>query len=55
LRDLTEDYLNEAPTDHLDKEELQGRHLATLALAAFEEHVAITERINKELADGETE
>jgi hypothetical protein len=27
----------------------QGRHLATLALATFKEHVAITKRITKEL------
>jgi putative membrane protein len=53
LRDLTEDYLKEAPTNHLDKEESQGKHLATLALTVFNEHVAITERISKELAGGE--
>jgi hypothetical protein len=40
------------PTGHPDKEESQGKHLATLALTVFNEHVAITERINKELING---
>jgi len=51
LRDLTEDYLKEAPTGNLDKEETHGKHLAMLALTVFNEHVAITERINKELTN----
>jgi len=49
LRDLTEDYLNEAPSGNLDQEESQGKYLATLALTMFNEHVTITERISKEL------
>ena len=35
LRDITEDYLKEAPVKNLDKEESQARHLAALALTVF--------------------
>ena len=49
LRDLTEDYLNEAPTGQLDKIEAEDKLIATLILPFLEEHVTITERLGKEL------
>ena len=49
LRDLTEDYLNEAPTDQLDKIEAEDKLIATLILPFFEEHVTIIERLGKKL------
>lgn len=49
LRDLTEDYLNDAPIAKLDKDESQNKLLATIILPFFEEHVAITHRLCKEL------
>jgi putative membrane protein len=52
LRDLSEEYLKEAPTENLDNEESTGKHLAILALTVFNEHVAITERIDRELTGG---
>ena len=49
LRDLAEAYLkNPAPAAD-DLPEREGRHLATLSLAVFKEHVAITTRILAEL------
>ncbi|MCW3092892.1 MAG: hypothetical protein JWP81_3961 [Ferruginibacter sp.] len=54
LRDLTEEYIKQAPGDHLIVDELQTRHIAALALVMFKEHVAITERLSKELS-GESE
>ena len=55
LRDFTEDYLKEVPTGNLDNEESNSKHVAMLALTLFNEHVAITERINKELGNEENE
>ena len=49
LRDLVTAYLGNAPSNPNDMAEMQGRHLATLALATFKEHVAITQRIAHEL------
>lgn len=49
LRDLATAYLRNSPADTTDMAELQGRHLATLALSRFEEHVMITHRIAGEL------
>ena len=49
LRDLAMAYLGNAPKDPNDMAEMQGRHLATLALATFKEHVLITHRIAQEL------
>ncbi len=49
LRDLATAYLKNSPLDAKSMEEAQGRHLATLALATFKEHVAITERISREM------
>ena len=48
LRDLAMEYLNNSK-DKTTAAESQGRHLATLALATFKEHVAITQRILGEL------
>lgn len=47
LRDLAQRYL--AASTANTPEESQGRHLATLSLAVFKEHVAITQRIMAEL------
>lgn len=47
LRDLAQEYLNNSKGT--TAAESQGRHLATLALATFKEHVAITQRILGEL------
>ncbi len=49
LRDHAEDYLKRAEGGKDSAAELQGQHLATLALATFKEHVAITKRISGEL------
>ena len=49
LRDWAEAYLSNSAPPKSDMAEGQGRHLATLALATFKEHVAITKRITKEL------
>ena len=49
LRDHAEDYLKHAEGSKDSAAELQGQHLATLALATFKEHVAITKRISGEL------
>ena len=49
LRDHAEDYLERAQGSKDGAAELQGQHLATLALATFKEHVAITKRISGEL------
>lgn len=48
LRDHATNYLKET-SGKTEMAEKHGRHLATLALAVFKEHVAITERINQEL------
>lgn len=48
LRDLAQNYLSNSTSS--TPAESQGRHLATLALATFKEHVAITKRILTELA-----
>ncbi len=45
LRALATAYIKNAPKDTSDMAELQGQHLATLALATFKEHVMLTERI----------
>ena len=49
LRDLATAYLGNAPRNPDDMAEMQGRHLATLALATFKEHVLLTHRIAHEL------
>ena len=49
LRDLTEDYLNEAPKEQLDKIESEDKLIATLILPFLEEHVTIIERLGKKL------
>ena len=49
LRDLATAYLKNSPADTTDMGEMHGRHLATLALATFKEHVMITQRIAGEL------
>ena len=49
LRDLATAYLANPPVDANDMGEMQGRHLATLALATFKEHTMITQRIAAEL------
>ncbi len=49
LRALATAYLKNAPKDTSDMAELQGQHLATLALSNFKEHVLLTERISGEL------
>lgn len=48
LRDLAEGYLRNS-MGATDPAEMHGRHLATLSLAVFKEHVAITRRIAGEL------
>ena len=48
LRDLAQEYLSNSKGKP-SAAESQGRHLATLALATFKEHVAITQRILGEL------
>jgi predicted outer membrane protein len=48
LRDLATNYLKET-SGKTDMAEKHVRNLATLALAVFKEHVAITERISQEL------
>jgi len=48
LRDLAQNYLASAMSAKTDAEK-EGRHLATLSLAVFKEHVAITTRISGEL------
>ena len=48
LRDLAQNYLKKSK-DKTTAAESQGKHLATLALATFKEHVAITQRILEEL------
>lgn len=47
LRDLAQEYLKNSKAK--TTAESHGRHLATLALAVFKEHVAITQRILGEL------
>lgn len=49
LRDLAESYLKNSSPNTTDPAEMHGQHLATLALATFKEHVAITARIMREL------
>lgn len=48
LRDLADAYLHNSVAAS-DPEERQGRHLSTLMLAVFKEHVAICKRISGEL------
>ncbi len=52
LRDLTEAYLGHPAPPKSNMAESQGRHLGTLSLAVFKEHVAITQRILGELQAG---
>lgn len=52
LRDLTQAYLGRPTPPKSNTEEGQGRHLGTLSLAVFKEHVAITQRILGELQAG---
>ncbi|MDB5270978.1 MAG: hypothetical protein JWP58_4018 [Hymenobacter sp.] len=49
LRDLTDNYLR-APLSKPSPAETETHHIATVALANFKEHVAMTKRILKELA-----
>ncbi len=49
LRDLAIAYLANSSASTTNMGELQGRHLATLALATFKEHTIITHRIAGEL------
>ena len=49
LRDLATAYLTNSSSAPADMAEMQGRHLATLALATFKEHTMITQRIASEL------
>ena len=49
LRDTATDYLERTQGSKDNKAEQQTQHLATLALATFKEHVAITKRISGEL------
>lgn len=49
LRDLATAYLRNSPAGTGDMAEKHGRHLATLALATFTEHVALTRRIAGEI------
>ena len=49
LRDTATDYLKRTEGSKDSKAEQQTQHLATLALATFKEHVAITQRISSEL------
>jgi predicted outer membrane protein len=48
LRDLAETYLNNS-AGHTSVAEIHGRHLATLSLATFKEHVVHTKNITAEL------
>ena len=52
LRDLTQAYLGHSAPPKSNMAESQGRHLGTLSLAVFKEHVAITQRISQELQAG---
>jgi putative membrane protein len=52
LRDLTQAYLGHPAPAQGDMAESQGRHLGTLSLAVFKEHVKITQRISEELKAG---
>lgn len=52
LRDLTQAYLGHPAPPKSNMAESQGRHLGTLALATFKEHVLITQRISEELQAG---
>ena len=52
LRDLTQAYLGHPAPPKSNMAESQGRHLGTLSLAVFKEHVAITQRILQELQTG---
>ena len=49
LKDLAENYLKNSSDIKGNVAEMHGRNLATLALATFKEHVAITKRISEEL------
>ena len=49
LKDLAENYLKNSSDIKGNVGEMHGRNLATLALATFKEHVAITKRISEEL------
>ena len=49
LRDLATAYLRNSAAGTGDMAEKHGRHLATLALATFTEHVALTRRISGEI------
>ena len=49
LRDTATDYLKRTEGSKESKAEQQTQHLATLALATFKEHVAITKRSSGEL------
>lgn len=49
LRDLAMAYLRNSAANTTDMAEKHGRHLATLALATFKEHVAMTNRISGEI------
>ena len=49
LRDLTTAYLGHPTPSKSNMAEGQGRHLGTLSLAVFKEHVMITQRILGEL------
>lgn len=52
LRDLTQAYLGQPTPPKSNMAEGQGRHLGTLSLAVFKEHVMITKRILGELQAG---
>lgn len=52
LRDLTQAYLGQPAPPKSNMAEGQGRHLGTLSLAVFKEHVMITKRILGELQAG---
>ena len=49
LRDLATAYLKNSAAGTADMAEKHGRHLATLALSTFTEHVAMTKRISGEI------
>lgn len=49
LRDLAESFLRNSSPNTKNMAEMHAQHLATLALAVFKEHVAITARIMREL------
>lgn len=49
LRDLAASYLSNS-ADSTSEAEKHGRHLATLALSTFKEHVAMCKRISGELS-----